>query len=154
MRIRFYYKILATTLLSILAVTGNLQAQSTETVSPDPVELFSINFDLSPETAVEVGETRFGCTYYNNNNICYLKGTALFTITQKKGMLSSVKFFCASFDGCSYSDNEIVEALAAQKSLVFDGNCTITELGAEICVQFKDITMRRSKFRVPELNFD
>ena len=152
MKIRFYYKILAATLLSILAVSGNLYAQTTESNSPAPVELFSINFDLSPETAIEVGEARFGCEYKGSG--CFLKGTKLFEITQVKGRLSSVEFLCSSYDGCSFSDDEIIEALAAQKSLIFTGNCTTTQLGAKICVQYKDIHMYRKKFRVPELNFD
>ena len=120
-------------------------------VIPAPVELFSINFDLSPETAIEVGEARFGCEYSEYNKFegsCFFKGSTLFKITQKIGKLSSVTFYCTSFDGCSFSDQEIIEALAAQKSLKFSGGCTITELGAEICVKYQDITMSRNRFRV------
>ncbi len=154
MTIRFYYRIFTTTLLSILAVTGNLYAQTTESNSPAPVELFSINFDLSPETAIEVGEARFGCEYKIYDKICYLKGTKLFKITQKKGKLFSVRFYCTSFDGCSFSDEEVIEALEAQKALVFERSCATTELGASVCVTYSDITMSRNKFRVPELSFD
>ena len=99
-----------------------------------------------------MGETRFGCEYRSNG--CFLKGTNLFQIGQSKGRLSSVVFFCESFDGCSFSNDEVIEALAAQKSLNFNGTCTMTELGAKVCVEYRNITMYRKKFRVPELNFD
>ena len=157
MTIRFYYRILTATLLSILAVSGNLYAQSTESTSPAPVELFSINFDLSPETAIEVAKARFGCNYSELNEACYVDGTKVFQIETEMGKLSEIYFPCQAYNGCSYKISEVIDALEIQKSLKFDdtNNCLVTELGAEICILgSKTIYMNRGKFRVPKLNFD
>ena len=76
---KFSSKILTALLLSDLVFSSNLQAQSDNLNAdtfPTPVELFSINFDLSPETAVDVGQVRFGCKYK------HLEGTCLNGITK------------------------------------------------------------------------
>ena len=153
MTIRFPSIILFAFLLPLLAFTNKLQAQSTESNSPAPVELFSINFDLSPETAAKVGKVRFGCEY--QFGACKISGTTVFTILTEKGKLNKIIFSCHAYDGCSFSKDEVKTALASQKSLVFDGNCASTSLGARICVSNeRSISMTRYKFRVPELNFD
>ena len=180
---RFFSSILTTFLYSVLAFTGNLQAQSeaefttnsdlnstvdyqisdTEgtfeniDIPPAPVELFSINFDLSPETAIEVGQVRFGCEYNQYNGLCYIGDTKVFEIKTEMGKLKTIYFLCQAYNGCSYKMSEIIDALESQKSLKFDDitNCVVTKLGAKICIlKNKTIYMSRGKFRVPELNFD
>ena len=157
MTFRFPSIILLAFLLPLLAFTNKLQAQSTESNSPAPVELFSINFDLSPETAIEVGQVRFGCEYNQYNGLCYIGDTKVFEIKTEMGKLKTIYFLCQAYNGCSYKMSEIIDALESQKSLKFDDitNCVVTELGAKICIlKNKTIYMSRGKFRVPELNFD
>ena len=121
------------------------------------IKIFQLDFDLSPESAQKVAETRFNCEW--TWGTCNKSGTDLVYFSSEAGRLSQITIKCVAFEGCSYSTKEVVTSLSEQKSLVFkelyDRWCASGTLGEEICVnKSRDIVMYRAKFRVPSLSFD
>lgn len=123
----------------------------------EPVKIFQLDFDLSPESAKKVAETRFNCKW--DWDTCKKSGTNLVSFSSEAGKLSTIIIECVAFEGCSYSATEVVSSLSEQKSLVFEKGydrwCASGILGENICVdKHRDIVMYRAKFRVPSLSFD
>lgn len=141
-------------LVRIFSLVLSFMASIVSADEAEPIVLFQIDFDLTPDNAKEIAIARFGCQF-EYSSTCILSGTPMVTILQRAGKLSFVEFECAAFEGCAYEPAEIKEALSEQKGLSFLGNCAWGELGERICVSDrKKLSMYREKFRSTVLVFD
>ena len=128
----------------------------------EPIRLFQIDFDLSADNAVELISARFDCStasdWYSEKKSCSVNSTEMAEIFSSGKNLAGVKFTCASFNGCGYSREELIESLSEQKELVFEEYCATGTLGDQVCVYGNYssvyIWMERSKFRAKNLSFD
>ncbi len=122
-----------------------------------PISLFQIDFDLSFDNALEVASARFNCeiNIYSGVSYCQINNTSFFSAENQGKQLSKISFYCSAFDGCGYSEAELIESLSDQKSLIFLSGCSKGDLGELVCVEKgPKIVMYRKKFRAKTLSFD
>ena len=129
----------------------------------EAITLLGFNYDQTVDAALNKLKSRFNCTDYSVtfNNKCTSEPSVISWFLDAVGNISTIQFKCEAFDGCTYSAEEIFEALDAKYKLI-NKNISDTYLcgsgvaGERICVDKfrKLLILRKDKFRQKPMNFD
>lgn len=129
----------------------------------EAITILGFNYDQAVNVALDRLSLRFGChnVLVMQYNKCTNDPSVISWSLDAIGNISTINFRCEAFDGCTYSTEEIFEALTAKYKLT-DNNisekyrCGSGIAGEQICVSKidKSITLQKDKFRQKPLNFD
>jgi hypothetical protein len=121
------YKLLKASLFIFLLFPGLGYSEEGQ-----PIQFFQIDFDLSYESVLELGSSRFDCVMSRSKinegghllegraHFCILNGTYYFLIENEGKNLKSLHLFCPAFNGCGYKHSKLAKAVGEQKNLDFN----------------------------------
>jgi hypothetical protein len=133
----------------------------------EPITIFGVNFDHSPDEAREILEDRFDCkfTAANNSNAyeCTKDNYELVKLESRGNHLVNLTFNCAAWDGCVFfgsqkdgdPDKLIYKILVKKYNIPVEnqnveGNKFLGLLGESLRIEYLTISMSRYQFRAAE----
>ena len=129
----------------------------------EAITLLGFNYDQTVDVALNKLKSRFNCVdYYVRRNRCTDVPSVVIWSLDAVGNISGIYFRCEAFDGCTYSAEEIFEALTAKYNIIDNNSsdkysfCGSGIAGERICVDkdTKRLSLQKDKFRQKPLNFD
>ena len=152
----------------LLLAASILISISSMGAAAEPITIFGVNFDHSPDEAREILEDRFDCEFTEADNPTVYKCTKdnyeLVKLESAGNHLANLTFDCAAWDGCiflfgsqKYGDpNKLIYKILVKKYNIpvenqnGEANGFLGLLGESLKVEYLKIRMHRNHFRAAE----